>query len=101
VSGGELTRTELVAIVAAAHDMPRREAREAVDSVLDFVREALCRGERIELRGLGTLRPRHRPSHPGMDPRTGCAIEVPDKVYPAYRQARSLLPASPDLKDHP
>jgi len=86
-----VTRSELVNAVSRRVGRSREETRQAVDTVLRALENALRDGRRVELRGLGTLRPRYYPGYIGRDPRTGDNVEILAKVMPVFRPSRTLL----------
>ncbi len=58
-----------------------------VDAFLDAVKEALARGDGIELRGFSTFKVRHRTAR---NPRTGEAVEVAARDVPVFQPSRLL-----------
>ncbi len=86
-----MTRNELADAVAKREDLTRVDARKAVIQVLERLATALCEGRRVEVRGLGTLRPRYYAGYIGRDPRNGDPVEIPPKVLPVFRPGRELL----------
>ena len=60
-----MTKAELVEQVAdvVGPRVTKRECGLMVDAFLDAVKDALARGDRIELRGFGTFKVRHRSPH--------------------------------------
>ena len=61
-----------------------------VDAFLDAVKEALTRGDGIELRGFGTFKVRHRKARRALNPRTGEAVEVPPRDVAVFKPSRLL-----------
>ena len=61
-----------------------------VDAFLDAVKDALERGEGIEIRGFGTFKVRHRKARAARNPRTGERVEVAARAAPVF-QPSSLL----------
>ncbi len=65
--------------------------------------ETLHRGEKVELRGFGSFRLRHREPHRGRNPRTGDRVEVPSKRVAYFilgKELKALInraPAQPIL----
>ena len=53
-----------------------KKAAAAVETVLESMKRALCRGERIELRGFGIFTVRPRKLGIGRNPRTGTAVSL-------------------------
>jgi integration host factor subunit beta len=85
-----MTKSELVDLVAADQSLPRKTAEEAVNIVFDSMREALCNGERIELRGFGSFRTRHYTGYRGRNPKTNATIRVKAKILPVFKVGKSL-----------
>ena len=87
-----MTKADLVEQVAHAigRRVTRRECGLVVDAFLDAVREALARGEGIELRGFGTFKVRHRKARTALNPRTGETVEVAAYDVPVFRPSKLL-----------
>ena len=87
-----MTKADLVEQVADAVGprVTKRECGLVVDAFLDAVKDALARGDRIELRGFGTFKVRHRKARAGRNPRTGEAVDVPPRDVPVFKPSRLL-----------
>ena len=87
-----MTKADLVEQVAdvIGPQVTKRDCGLAVDAFLDAVKEALARGDGIELRGFGTFKVRHRKGRTGRNPRTGEAVEVPPRDVPVFKPSRHL-----------
>ena len=85
-----MTKSELIDRVAETRNLPRKTAEEVVNLIFDSMRDALCDGERIELRGFGTFQTRYYPGYVGRNPKTSAAIDVQPKVLPVFRVGKSL-----------
>ena len=87
-----MTKADLVEKVAEAvgPGVAKRECRLMVDAFLDAVRDALAQGDRIELRGFGVFRVRHRKARTARNPRTGAPVELPSRVVPVFEPSRHL-----------
>ena len=67
-----LTKSELVTYITA--DQPQLSETDdalAVNSILDRMANALSNGERIEIRGFGSMTLHYRPPRIGRNPKTG------------------------------
>ena len=87
---GKLTRAELVVQVAAAADLTKKDADIVLETVLGNIVKALHRGERVELRGFGSFRLRHRDARRGRNPKSGGRVYVPSKLIPYFRPGKVL-----------
>ncbi len=87
-----MTKADLVEQVAEAigPGVTRRDCALVVDGFLNAVKQALARGEHIEIRGFGTFKVRRRRARMARNPRTGEAVAVPARWAPAFKPSRLL-----------
>jgi integration host factor subunit beta len=92
VKGGAsaLAKSDLVRAIRHALGLRAREARLVVDRVLEAIAEAVARGDRVELRGIGTFRRRISPGRIARDFRSGRAVRVRRRSRVSFRMSRSL-----------
>lgn len=86
-----MTRSELIDALAESRGISRRTAEEVVNLLFDSMRQALCDGGRIEIRGFGSFKAKHYPGYLGRNPRTGEEIRVSPKVLPVFKVSKGLL----------
>ena len=87
-----MTKSELIAEMAAAHTQLRGEDVETiVAAILDGITSALARGDRVELRGFGAFTARRRDPRTGRNPRTGRPAPVEAKSVPFFKAGKDLL----------
>ena len=65
-----MTKSDLVDLVAKKVNLTNKAARESVQAVLDAVRDALKKGEKVVLTGFGTFSVRSRAARKGRNPQT-------------------------------
>lgn len=68
----------------------QRDVERIVASVFDEITAALSRGDRVELRGFGAFSVKHRDARQGRNPRTGEAVDVPEKRAPFFKTGKDL-----------
>ena len=68
----------------------RRDAEVMVNTVFDTMTEALCRGDRIEIRGFGSFVVKQREARDGRNPRTGRRVAVAAKRVPFFKVGKEL-----------
>ena len=90
VTNGTLTRAALVVQVADAAGLTKKRAEIIVDSLFGSIAEALRQGEKVELRGFGSFRLRHRGPHSARNPRTGAQVDVPSKRVAYFKPGKEL-----------
>ena len=89
-----MTKAELVEAVHGQLEgvarVSKRESSELVELVFETIKDALRRGEKIELRGFGSFRLRRRDSRRGRNPKTGDRVDVPPKRVPYFKPGKEL-----------
>jgi len=86
-----MTKSELIEALSA--NQPQLEYRDvelAVKELLEQMSSALSGGDRIEVRGFGSFSLHYRPPRMGRNPKTGEAVEVPDKHVPHFKPGKEL-----------
>jgi DNA-binding protein HU-beta len=71
-----MIKADIVNRVAEHASIPRVKAVQAVDTILESMKAALCAGKRIELRGFGVFQVRDRKKGVGRNPKTGVEVAI-------------------------
>ncbi len=66
------------------------EAKRYLDDILDIMQNALMKGERIEIRGFGSLFTRNRKPRKVVTPNSGTTF-TEEKVIPRFRASQELI----------
>ena len=86
-----LTKSELVAYISQEQpQLSEQDVELAVNSILDCMSRALVSGERIEIRGFGSMSLHYRPPRIGRNPKTGEKVQVPEKYVPHFKPGANL-----------
>ena len=85
-----MTKSELIDAVAERAELTRLVADEVVNAVFSSMEDALVRGDRIEIRGFGSLKAKHYAAYTGRNPKTGVPIAVRAKVAPVFKPGREM-----------
>ncbi len=85
-----MTKAQLVERVAGDSSLTRKEAEVVVQAVLDSIVQSLKGGTKVELRGFGSFRLRHRAARIGRNPKTGAKVHVPAKRVPYFKPGKDL-----------
>ena len=85
-----MTRSGLAERVAKKSKMSALQAELVVETIFDCMKTAFLRGERVEVRGLGTFKVRKYKGYQGRNPKTGRSILVAPKRLPAFKVGRVL-----------
>jgi len=68
----------------------QKQAEATVETIFDAMKDALCRGENIEIRGLGAFHVKHYDGYQGRNPKTGEVIPVKPKRGILFRTGKEL-----------
>jgi integration host factor subunit beta len=85
-----MTKSELIDTLAENKGISRRIAEEVVNVIFDGMRDSLCEGGRIEIRGFGSFKVRQYKGYTGRNPKTGAEIQVSPKVLPVFKVSKQL-----------
>ena len=85
-----MTKTELIAAVAAKAELSKKDAEKAVNATIEAVSESLKAGEKVQLVGFGTFEVRDRAARDGINPATGKTIKIPATKVPAFKAGKAL-----------
>jgi len=85
-----MVKADLVEIIAREAGITKVSAEVAVDSIIEALKGALARGERIELRGFGVFEVKARKRGVGRNPRTGEEVAIPAGKTTRFRPGKAL-----------
>ena len=85
-----MNKHELIAALARQEDISGVEAKKTVELFFDAMVEELCRGGRVELRGLWVIKVREYKSYTGRNPRSGVSLTVKPKKLPVFKSGMDL-----------
>ena len=88
-----MNKTELVMAVAAKAELTQVQAKAAVDAVVASVKEALVKGEAVQLIGFGTFSVTEKPAREGVNPATGAKIKIAAKKVAKFKAGAELAEA--------
>ncbi|MBI5025441.1 MAG: integration host factor subunit beta [Nitrospirae bacterium] len=70
--------------------LTKKQTEVVVEAIFDSIKEALAKGEKVEIRGFGNFRLRHRRFRKARNPKTGASVEVPPKRVPYFKVGKEL-----------
>jgi integration host factor alpha subunit len=88
-----LTKADLIDAVATEVELSKRQAGEIVDLILDEIKTALQKGDRVALTPFGSFVVRARKAREGRNPKTGEKIKIAARKVPAFVAGKSLKEA--------
>ena len=91
-----MIKLDIVNRLADQTGIPKLKAEQAVDALFHSMKEALSRGERIELRGFGVFIVKPRKRGVGRNPRTGQEVAIPSGKTIRFKPGKELHPHEED-----
>lgn len=88
-----MTKADLIEVVSKKASLTNKAAREAVQALLDSVRDSLKRGEKVVVTGFGTFSVRTRAARTGRNPQTGATIQISARKTPGFTAGKALKKA--------
>ncbi len=85
-----MIKADLINKLSKEMDISKQEAEAGVNLFFQTIKEALQKGEEIELRGFGSFRFRQRGARAGRNPRTGKPVQVPPKKVLYFKPSKLL-----------
>lgn len=86
-----MIKLDLVNAVAdSVEGLTKVRAEQAVDTIFNSMKEALQRGDRIELRGFGVFQIKPRKKGIGRNPRTGREVKIPPGKTIRFKPGKNL-----------
>ena len=85
-----MNKSQLIESLAKEERLPLRKAEEVVYTVFGEMVTALIRGERVEIRGLGSFKVKKYDGYKGRNPKTGEMIKVDSKKLPFFKVGKEL-----------
>ena len=85
-----MVKSELIESLSQRVGLTLNKAEDVVELFFSEITNALCKGERIEIRGFGAFTVRKYDSYEGRNPKTGEKITVPPKYLPFWKTGTEL-----------
>ncbi len=84
-----MTKADIASIVAEK-GLTKKQAMEAVEATLDILKEALRKGEKIQLVGFGSFQVRAKRARKGRNPQTGQEITIAARKVLKFKPGKAL-----------
>ena len=86
-------KQDLIAKVAEATSLTKKDSAVAVDAVFAAIEGFLAEGDKVQLIGFGNFEVRERAARKGRNPQTGAEIEIAASKVPAFKAGKALKDA--------
>ncbi len=91
-----MIKTELETELAARLELPKGDARELLNVILDEITLALSRNQKVVLMGFGSFESRHVEARQGRNPKTGEPMQIAAHNTVHFRPGAKLKQAVAD-----
>ena len=85
-----MNKSDLIDALAKDLDVSSRIADSVINTILETMTDALCRGESVEIRGFGSFVVKQYDAYEGRNPKTGKRIQVKPKRLPFFKVGKEL-----------
>jgi len=85
-----MNKSQLIEALAKEENLALKKAEEIVNIVFGDMERALVKGERVEIRGLGSFKVKNYDGYEGRNPKTGEIIKVKPKKLPFFKVGKEL-----------
>jgi integration host factor subunit beta len=85
-----MLKSDLINILVSKRGITQKQAEATIETIFEAMKDALCRGENIEIRGLGAFHVKHYDGYQGRNPKTGQVIPVKPKRGLLFRTGKEL-----------
>ena len=80
-----MTKADIISDVFDKVGLPKQDAEELVEMILDTVKQTLKQGQTVKLSGFGNFVVRQKRSRKGRNPKTGQEIEITPRSVVSFR----------------
>ena len=85
-----MNKSDLVAAIAEKANVSKKAAEESLNAMLDVVRDALVKGDKVQLVGFGSFEVRTRAARKGHNPQTKAELKIPACKAPVFKAGKAL-----------
>ncbi len=85
-----MNKSELIKALAEQNNLQTDEATRIVNVFFQSIKDALIRGDRVEIRDFGSFKVKDYQGYSGRNPKTGQSVKVQPKRLPFFRPGKEL-----------
>src|SRR6056297_2515281 len=90
MTGGTMTKADLIENVYLKTGFSKKESAEIVELVFDLIKTTLEKGEKIKIAGFGNFVVKEKDSRRGRNPQTGDEIEISSRRILTFKPSQVL-----------
>lgn len=88
-----MNKTELIEKIAVGAELSKADAKKALETTIEAIKNALVDGDKIQLIGFGTFSVSERPAREGINPATKEKITIAAKKVAKFKAGAELADA--------
>ncbi|HVN95991.1 MAG TPA: HU family DNA-binding protein [Syntrophorhabdaceae bacterium] len=85
-----MNKMDIINKLASDINVNQKIAKIAVDTIIDSVKNAITKNERVEIRGFGSFTLREYKAYKGRNPKSGETVNVEPKKLPYFKVGKEL-----------
>lgn len=85
-----MNKGDLVNAISAKTGSTKKASEEALNAILDSIKDSLVKGEKVQLVGFGSFETKVRAARKGKNPQTGAEIKIPACKAPIFKAGKAL-----------
>lgn len=85
-----MNKGELVNAIAEKTGATKKASEESLNAILDSIKDALVKGEKVQLVGFGSFETKVRAARKGKNPQTGAEMKIPACKAPSFKAGKAL-----------
>jgi integration host factor subunit alpha len=85
-----MTKADIVEVVHGRTGFSKKESSEAVEMILEILKEVLESGEKVKLSGFGNFVIRSKEVRKGRNPKTGQEMEISARKVMTFKPSQKL-----------
>ncbi len=94
-----MTKSQLIRLLMEQSDTPAEDSSKVVRIFFDSIKNALQKGDKVEIRGFGSFILKKYGKYTGRNPRTGESVRVGKKQLPIFKPGKELRERIDDSKE--
>lgn len=88
--GDVMNKLDLIKVLGNETDLTHKEASIVLNTLFNEMAGALAKGDRVEIRGLGSFHVRKYKAYTGRNPKTGKKVKIKPKKLPFFKCGKEL-----------
>jgi nucleoid DNA-binding protein len=85
-----VNKSDLMDLVGERNNFTKSESIKAVNAVFDILQETIKNGDKVQIRDFGTFEPTIQKAYTARNPKTGEAVDVPEKNSLRFKASKNL-----------